>query len=86
MFEVSRRLQKLRDTGDHISANISRDLRMAGLQAGHWRKRAHACASRAISEWPGCKPAIGESEHMHAHLARSQRGREYGRGVQSPLD
>ena len=29
--------------------------------------------SRAISERPGHRPAIGKSEHMHAHLARSPK-------------
>ena len=52
-----------------ISANISRDLRTTDLQVGGWGKRAHACASRAISEPPTYKSVVGESEHLPAHLA-----------------
>ena len=63
--------------------HISRDLRTTAWPPGGWGKRAHACKSRAISEPPDHRPVVGrslsrvvgESEHMHAHLARSPNGR-----------
>jgi hypothetical protein len=52
---------------------------MPGPPSRHWEKRAHACASRAISQCRLHRPGIGKSEHMHAHLARSPNDRATAR-------
>ena len=50
-------------------AKISRDLRTAGPPPGHWEKRAHACASRAISQVGGCSHTARKSDRRLAAAA-----------------